>query len=154
MCFELYYLARSGTYNKSFLDILGALIVLFQNLYIFFTVSLDAAYVSEEATKGLEILRRSGISPTNSIHRKYLVHSTDLFYKIQTFAFTFPRLIQNVFVISNKMTNMQIIFSQKVVLTGGKYFSVDRPFIVTVSHSYKSKVQLELITTVLCLSYY
>ncbi len=73
MCFELYYLAQSGTYNKSSMDIVAALIILIQNLYIFFTVSLDAAYVNEEATKGLEILRRSGISPSDSIYIKYLV---------------------------------------------------------------------------------
>ncbi|XP_021947086.2 uncharacterized protein LOC110845035 [Folsomia candida] len=102
MCFELYYLARSGTYNKTPLEILAALIVLVQNIYIFFTVSLDAANVNEEAMRGLEILRRTGISQNQSIHRKYL------------------------------MANMQIIFTQKIVLSGGKYFSVDRPFIVTV----------------------
>lgn len=73
MCFELYYLARSGIYSESSLDIIGALVVLVQNLYIFFTVSLDAAYVNEEATRGWEILRRRGISPLDSVHKKYMV---------------------------------------------------------------------------------
>jgi len=83
MCFELYYLARSKSEdaNESTLDIVGALIVLFQNIYIFFAVSLDAAYVNEEATKGLEILRRTGINPDDNVYRKYLVSFNNITHK-------------------------------------------------------------------------
>jgi len=71
MCFELYFLARSK--NEETVSIVAALLVLMQNVYIFFSVSLDAAYVTEEATKGVDILRSHGMDPDDSIYRKYLV---------------------------------------------------------------------------------
>jgi hypothetical protein len=90
MCFELYYLARSGSHgNDSTLDVIGAFVVLFQNIYIFFAISLDAAYVNEEATKGLDILRGNGINADDNIHRKYLVRQLNLIYIYMNFLFTY-----------------------------------------------------------------
>lgn len=59
--------------NTRSLDIVSALITLFQNVYFFFTVSLDGAHVGEEAAEGMEILRRHPLSPQCSVYRKYLV---------------------------------------------------------------------------------
>jgi len=74
MCFELYYLARSGTYEDvSRTDFIGAAGILLQNVYVFFALSLDAASMGEEAMKGLEIVRTHWVNPEDSLHRKYLV---------------------------------------------------------------------------------
>ncbi|CAL8110942.1 unnamed protein product [Orchesella dallaii] len=109
MCFELYMLAKSGTeeFTRSDnstkgLDIVAAVLTLVQNVYFFFTVSLDGAYVGEEAAKGLEALRCHYVSPSSSIHRKYLVY------------------------------NLGTIYNQRIAVTGGKFFIIDRPFIITV----------------------
>ncbi|CAG7712545.1 unnamed protein product [Allacma fusca] len=114
MCFELYYLARSGTFKSSSIncavtevnqhgDIVAAVLLLIQNVSIFLQVSLVAAYVQDEAQKGYDILRNKGVPLCfQSRPKRYFVQS----------------LMQS--------------FSQKIVMTGGKFFSIDRPFVITV----------------------
>jgi hypothetical protein len=77
MCFELYYLARSGSSGSlDRNDFIGAACILAQNIYIFFALSLDAASMSEEAMRGLEVMRSNWISPDDSIYKKYLVQGS------------------------------------------------------------------------------
>jgi len=83
MCFELYYLANSGAFTEndstSFdTNIIAAALLLFQNVYFFFRVSLDAAFVGEEAVKGFDIIRRHGVQPDDSMARKYLVLNANI----------------------------------------------------------------------------
>lgn len=62
----------SKTEHRSY-EIITAVVTLCQNVYFFFTVSLNAAFVGEEAEKGAELLRRHALSPTSTVHEKYLV---------------------------------------------------------------------------------
>lgn len=55
------------------MSIFASIVLLCQNVYFFFTVSLDGAHVGEEAEKGMEMLRRHALKPTSNVHRKYLV---------------------------------------------------------------------------------
>ena len=76
MCFELYYLARSGTFvheDESRMDIFAAVTILLQNASVFFTVSLEAAYVHDEAQRGYEILRLRGQQRYDSWAKRLLV---------------------------------------------------------------------------------
>jgi hypothetical protein len=54
-------------------DIVAALLLIFQTFFIFFTVSLEGAYVNEEAMKGFQLLRTRGWKPSDGVDKKYLV---------------------------------------------------------------------------------
>lgn len=82
MCFELYYLARSGQFYSDTSDIIVAVVLFGQTVSFFFTVSLDAAFVSEEAMKGFEVLRSRGLRSDDSLNKKHLVSCN---YYRQTF---------------------------------------------------------------------
>jgi hypothetical protein len=121
MCFELYYLAMSGTleiFNSDGIDTFIAILLLVQNIYVFLTVSLHAAYVGEEANKGFDIVKNRGIRVDDNLYIRCLIRS------------------------------LQVSYQEKIQLTGGNYFAIDKPFIVTVSSSEcKSRVSWQFCTT-------
>ncbi len=75
MCLELYYIAVcfSKSHGMVMVDIVAALLLIFQTFFIFFTVSLEGAYVNEEAMKGFQLLRTRGWKPSDGVDKKYLV---------------------------------------------------------------------------------
>lgn len=120
MCFELFYVAMSNTRNiltpdadknneKDGLDTFIAVLLLVQNIYVFLSVSLHASYVSEEANRSYEIIKMKGICASDSLPRRHLIIS------------------------------LQMSFQQRMCLSGGHYFVVDKPFIVRVSVMEKVK---------------
>ncbi len=96
-------------------------------------MSLDGANVGEAAAKGLDAIREYPVRPDWSVHRKYLVRRKNVYkyYSISK---------RNSFDLMNGLLfqahNLGVIYNQKIVLTGAKFFIIDRPFIITVSLEY------------------
>ncbi len=123
MCFELYYLAMNNAFtqnnnngtsgdDRDGLDTSVAILLLVQNTYVFLSVSLHGAHVAQEGQKSLDILKTKGFffsKENSSVHKRHLILS------------------------------LQMSLQQKMCLSGGHYFILDKPFIVRVKQE-ESKI--------------